>query len=51
MLNTALPAISSEGWSKARADDLRRFLGQHLERHVERKLVTRHQLEKFSGLN
>jgi len=48
MLHAALPALSAEGWSKAKADDLRRFLGQHLERHLERKLVTRHQLETLS---
>ncbi|HWP84746.1 MAG TPA: DNA repair protein RecO [Terriglobia bacterium] len=45
MLGAALPAISAEGWSRARGEDLRRFLGQNLERHLERKLVTRRQLD------
>jgi DNA repair protein RecO (recombination protein O) len=45
MLSAALPTVPTEGWSKTRAEDLRRFLGQHLERHLERKLVTRRQLE------
>ena len=47
MLHAALPTFSAEGWSKARANDLRRFLGQHLERHLERKLATRRQLESL----
>jgi DNA repair protein RecO (recombination protein O) len=45
MLAAVLTSLPAEGWSKARAEDLRRFLGQHLERHLERKLVTRRQLE------
>ena len=45
MLTAPLPTLSAEGWSKARADDLRRFLGQHMERHLERKFVTRRQLD------
>jgi DNA repair protein RecO (recombination protein O) len=45
MLGAGLPSISQEKWSKERAEDLRRFLGQHIERHLERNLVTRRQLE------
>src|SRR5262249_46083422 len=45
MLGAALTNIPSEGWEKSRAEDLRRFLGQHIERHIERKLTTRRQLE------
>ncbi|MBI2819682.1 MAG: DNA repair protein RecO [Acidobacteria bacterium] len=45
MLNAALPSLPAEGWSKNRAEDLRRFLGQHMERHLERRLITRRQLE------
>lgn len=48
MLASALPSISPEGWAKSRAEDLRRFLGQHMERHLERKLITRRQLETLS---
>ena len=45
MLGATLIAVPDEGWSKERGEDLRRFLGQHMERHLERKLVTRRQLE------
>jgi DNA repair protein RecO (recombination protein O) len=48
MLSEALPLVPVEGWSITRAEDLRRFLGQHMERHLERKLVTRRQLETLS---
>lgn len=48
MLSTPLPEISGQGWSKPRADDLRRFLGQQLERHLERKLITRRQLDELA---
>jgi DNA repair protein RecO (recombination protein O) len=45
MLAAPLTRVPDEGWSKSRAEDLRRFLGQHMERHLERKLVTRRQLD------
>jgi len=45
MLSASLPVIPSEGWNKNRADDLRRFLGQQIEKHLERKLVTRPLLD------
>ena len=45
MLAAALEAVPPEGWTKSRAEDLRKFLGQQIERHIERKLVTRPQLE------
>ena len=48
MLSAALPSVPAEGWSKSRAEDLRRFLGQHIERHLERKLITRSQLDALS---
>jgi DNA repair protein RecO (recombination protein O) len=35
-------------WPKAKAADLRKFLVQALERHIERKLVTAGMLEKIS---
>ena len=47
MRATALPNISAEGWSKGRAADLRKFLGQEIERHLERRLVTQAQLEEL----
>ena len=45
MLATSLSAIPEEGWSKSRGEDLRRFLGQQIEKHLERKLITRAALE------
>jgi DNA repair protein RecO (recombination protein O) len=48
MLASALGSVPDEGWTKSRAEDLRRFLGQHMERHLERKLVTRRQLDALS---
>jgi DNA repair protein RecO (recombination protein O) len=45
MLTKGLAAIPDEGWTKDRAEDLRRFLGQQMERHLDRRLVTRLQLE------
>lgn len=47
MLGTSLADISDEGWSKRRADDLRKFLGQEMERHLERRLVTRAPLDEL----
>ncbi len=47
MLGISLAEIADEGWSKRRAEDLRQFLGQEMERHLERRLVTRAPLEKL----
>lgn len=38
MLRTNLSKLSSEGWSRDTAGDLRRFLNQRLESHLERRL-------------
>jgi DNA repair protein RecO (recombination protein O) len=48
MLATSLDQLPDEGWSKATADDLRRYLGQQIESHLERKLTTRRQLDQLS---
>ncbi len=45
MLQKSLLQIPSEGWSKSRGEDLRRFLSHEIEKHLERKLVTRPMLE------
>jgi len=42
-------AAVSENWPKTRAADLRKFLIQTLQRHIEKKLVTAGMLEKISG--
>jgi len=48
MLLTSLGKISDEGWDKSRTQDLRKFLVQRIEQHIERKLITRPQLEDLS---
>lgn len=45
MLQKSLLDIPPEGWTKSRGEDLRRFLGHEIEKHLERKLVTRPLLE------
>jgi DNA repair protein RecO (recombination protein O) len=47
MRTASLATIPAEGWNKRRAADLRRFLGTEIERHIERRLVTRKQLEEL----
>ena len=47
MLATSLSAIPDDGWSKRRGEDLRKFLGQQIEKHLEHKLVTRPLLEEL----
>jgi DNA repair protein RecO (recombination protein O) len=49
MCRSPLESFSRMPWPKARAADLRKFLLQILERHIERKLVTARMLEKVSG--
>jgi len=46
MLRAPLSAIQSSGAETHSATDLRKFLLQTLERHIEKKLVTRGMLEK-----
>ncbi len=48
MLTNSLAGIPEDDWDKKRAGDLRRFLGQQMEHHLERKLITRRQLEQIS---
>ena len=43
----SLTKIPAEGWSNRSAADLRKFLWQEMERHTERRLVTRKQLEEL----
>ena len=47
MRAVSLANIPAEGWNKRGAADLRKFLWQVLERHLERRLVTRSQLEEL----
>ncbi|MGH9498841.1 MAG: DNA repair protein RecO [Terriglobales bacterium] len=47
MLRAPLESFGSTPWPKAQAADLRRFLLQTLQRHIEKKLVTADVLEKI----
>mgnify|MGYP005810853477 CR=1 FL=1 len=48
MFRSPVDAFAGEPWPKQRASDLRRFLVQRMERHLEKKLVTAGMLEKIS---
>jgi DNA repair protein RecO (recombination protein O) len=49
MLRTPVAAFAAEPWPRRRAQDLRRFTLQILERHLERKLRTAEALSRLSG--
>jgi DNA repair protein RecO (recombination protein O) len=49
MLRSRVSEFSGIDWPKAVGADLRKFLLQILERHVEKKFVTAGMLEKISG--
>src|SRR5947209_19324019 len=46
MFRTSLDKVNRGEWSRARGADLRRFLAQRIERHIEKKLVTAAMLER-----
>jgi DNA repair protein RecO (recombination protein O) len=48
MFRAPVESFAAGDWPKARASDLRKFLMQTLERHIEKKLVTAGMLEKIS---
>ena len=47
MLRTALPKLPERPWSRDTARDLRRFLDQRLEAHIEKRLKTLRVLDHF----
>ena len=49
MLRSRVSDFAEIAWPKVVAADLRKFLLQILERHIEKKLVTAGMLEKISG--
>ncbi len=49
MFRAPIEKFGTLEWPKARAADLRKFLVQILERHLEKKLVTAGMLERISG--
>jgi len=46
MFRTPLEAFAGRPWPKTQAADLRKFLIQTLQRHIEKKLITAEMLEK-----
>jgi DNA repair protein RecO (recombination protein O) len=49
MLRAPVSAFTTEPWPRRRAQDLRRFALQSLERHLERKLRTAEALNRLGG--
>ena len=49
MLRNPVSAFVAEPWPRRRAQDLRRFALQSLERHLERKLRTAEALNRLGG--
>ncbi|HLV86062.1 MAG TPA: DNA repair protein RecO [Candidatus Sulfotelmatobacter sp.] len=49
MFRTPVEAFRGSVWPKSQCADLRKFLVQILQRHIEKKLVTAGMLEKISG--
>jgi DNA repair protein RecO (recombination protein O) len=49
MFRAPIENFATLTWPKAKAADLRKFLVQILERHLEKKLVTAGMLERISG--
>ena len=47
MFRAPLESFADAPWPRTRGADLRRFLAQRIERHIEKKLVTATMLEKL----
>jgi DNA repair protein RecO (recombination protein O) len=47
MLRAPLESFAADSWPRQRGADLRKFLSQRIERHIEKKLVTSGMLEKI----
>jgi DNA repair protein RecO (recombination protein O) len=47
MFRAPLDRLKRDPWTRSRGADLRRFLAQRIERHIEKKLVTAAMLEKI----
>jgi DNA repair protein RecO (recombination protein O) len=47
MFRAPVSSFAQAAWPKARGSDLRKFLVQTLERHIEKKLVTAGMLERI----
>ncbi len=49
MFRAPLAKFENASWPRQRGQDLRKFLAQRIERHIERKLVTAAMLEKIGN--
>jgi DNA repair protein RecO (recombination protein O) len=49
MFRAPLESFSGTPWPKKQGSDLRKFLIQILQRHIEKKLITASMLEKISA--
>ena len=49
MFRAPVESFAAGDWPRAKASDLRKFLMQTLQRHIEKKLVTAGMLEKISS--
>ena len=49
MFRSPVEAFAGEPWPKARGSDLRRFVSQLVERHIEKKLLTATMLERLEA--
>jgi DNA repair protein RecO (recombination protein O) len=47
MFRSSLDKLNRVEWTRARGADLRRFLAQRIERHIEKKLMTAAMLERL----
>jgi DNA repair protein RecO (recombination protein O) len=47
MFRAPLESFAGKAWPRQRAADLRRFLAQRIQRHIEKKLVTSAMLERI----
>jgi DNA repair protein RecO (recombination protein O) len=47
MFRSPVESFAGAPWPRQRARDLRRFLEQRIERHIEKKLVTAAMLERI----
>jgi DNA repair protein RecO (recombination protein O) len=47
MFRAPVEALAKEVWPKRKGADLRKFLVQIMERHLDKKLVTAHSLERI----
>jgi len=47
MFRAPVESFTASSWDKSRASDLRKFLMQTLERHIEKKIVTAAMLERI----